>query len=168
MPGISFQSLEGIQALWNLIPCPLESRQVQRFNPWKGFRLFGTFASHQQQESVKGFNPWKGFRLFGTRSSDSCCKAYIEFQSLEGIQALWNSDVYVQNQDTVFVSIPGRDSGSLERFKIRVNAAIKLVSIPGRDSGSLERIHLAIASTSSFISVSIPGRDSGSLELPDF
>ncbi len=68
-----FQSLEGIQALWNLNPLG-------------------------QAYGRCGFNPWKGFRLFGTKDRGRTTDHLSKFQSLEGIQALWN------DRDLVFAN----------------------------------------------------------------
>ncbi len=42
----------------------------------------------------------------------------MKFQSLEGIQALWNLRMGLFIQEVNDVSIPGRDSGSLERLAL--------------------------------------------------
>ncbi len=60
------------------------------------------------------------------------------FQSLEGIQALWNFKEVSDRSSLHCVSIPGRDSGSLELKLMGSSTPGDRVSIPGRDSGSLE------------------------------
>ncbi len=76
--SLKFQSLEGIQALWNFTLTEKEIADLELF------------------------------------------------QSLEGIQALWNVRGELDTSQENIVSIPGRDSGSLERLTAGYEREIRL------------------------------------------
>ncbi len=44
-----------------------EAYQLECFNPWKGFEVFGTLVPLTAIHFTGWcFNPWKGFEVFGT------------------------------------------------------------------------------------------------------
>ncbi len=101
-----FQSLEGIQALWNAGAGGVA--KIECFNPWKGFRLFGTPSVPLALYSLIAFQSLEGIQALWNELSNQLGGGFVMFQSLEGIQALWNRSPTSQGCKTLsFQSLEG-------------------------------------------------------------